>query len=145
MSAHMPFTKSVSGMCLGTSLLMMWMLGWGSLAQAQHMGGPGAIPGRPGGIDRPGGQGRGWSPPGFVRAPDRDMSEGLRSDAPPRFQRVVSLDDAVSMVQTRFKATAVKTETITDEGQLVYRIRLLSADRSRVWTVSVDARSGQVN
>ncbi len=57
----------------------------------------------------------------------------------------MSLDDAVSMVQGRFNARAVKTEAVSDAGQLVYRIRLLSADRSRVWTVSVDARSGRIN
>jgi uncharacterized membrane protein YkoI len=49
------------------------------------------------------------------------------------------------MVQSRFNATAVKTDTVTEAGQLVYRIRLLSADRSRVWTVRVDARTGRIN
>ncbi len=57
----------------------------------------------------------------------------------------VPLSSAVSMVQERFNATAVKTDTVMEAGQLVYRIRLLSADRSRVWTVSVDARTGRIN
>lgn len=60
-------------------------------------------------------------------------------------ERVVDLNNAVSMVQERFNATAVKTDTVMEAGQLVYRIRLLSADRSRVWTVSVDARTGRIN
>ena len=56
----------------------------------------------------------------------------------------VSLNDAVAMVQQRFKATAVKTDTVQENGHVMYRIRLLSADRSRVWTVTVDAQTGQV-
>lgn len=68
------------------------------------------------------------------RAPGRDDGES----------RGLSLNDAVSMVQERFNATAVKTDTVMESGQLTYRIRLLSADKSRVWTVSVDARSGRV-
>ncbi|MGE0113960.1 MAG: PepSY domain-containing protein [Steroidobacteraceae bacterium] len=56
----------------------------------------------------------------------------------------MSLNEAVSMVQGRFNATAVKTDTVTESGQLIYRIRLLSADKSRVWTVSVDARTGRI-
>ncbi len=56
----------------------------------------------------------------------------------------VTLNDAVVMVQQRFNATAVKTDTVHDGDRVIYRIRLLSADRSRVWTVTVDAQTGQV-
>jgi len=56
----------------------------------------------------------------------------------------VSANDAVTMVQQRFNATAIKTETVRDGDRVVYRIRLVSADRSRVWTVMVDAQTGQV-
>jgi uncharacterized membrane protein YkoI len=42
-------------------------------------------------------------------------------------------------------AILVLAAQATEGGQLVYRIRLLSADRSRVWTVSVDARTGRIN
>lgn len=56
----------------------------------------------------------------------------------------VALNDAVAMVQQRFNATAIKTETVRDGDKVVYRIRLVSADRSRVWTVTVDAQTGQV-
>jgi uncharacterized membrane protein YkoI len=48
------------------------------------------------------------------------------------------------MVQSRFKATAVKTDSVTQDGQLVYRIRLMSADKSKVWTVDVDSATGQI-
>ena len=56
----------------------------------------------------------------------------------------VSLNDAVAMVQQRFNATAIKTETVRDGDKVVYRIRLISADHSRVWTVMIDAQTGQV-
>jgi uncharacterized membrane protein YkoI len=56
----------------------------------------------------------------------------------------VSLNDAVVMVQQRFHATAVKTDTVREGDRVIYRIRLVSADRSRVWTVTVDAQTGQV-
>lgn len=56
----------------------------------------------------------------------------------------VSMNDAVTMVQQRFNATAVKTETVRDGDRVIYRIRLVSADHARVWTVTVDAQTGQV-
>ncbi len=59
-------------------------------------------------------------------------------------QRPLPLNDVVSMVQSRFKATAVKTDSVTQDGQLVYRIRLMSADKSKVWTVDVDSATGQI-
>ncbi len=67
----------------------------------------------------------------------------LQADGNDRDQNV-PLHDAVSMVQQRFNATAVKTDTVVESGQTIYRIRLLSADKSRVWTVTVDARTGRV-
>lgn len=97
-------------------------------------------------------------PDHFVRPSDSDWPQSRRfprdefrdprRNPGPDYQldeRVVALSDAVSMVQSRFNATAVKTDTVTEAGQLVYRIRLLSADRSRVWTVRVDARTGRIN
>jgi uncharacterized membrane protein YkoI len=56
----------------------------------------------------------------------------------------VSLNDAVAMVQQKFNATAIKTDTVRDGDRVLYRIRLVSADKSRVWTVMVDAQTGQV-
>lgn len=55
----------------------------------------------------------------------------------------MSLDEAVAMVQTRFRARAVKAETVNEGGRRVHRIRLLN-DEGRVWTVSVDAASGRI-
>ena len=64
------------------------------------------------------------------------------SDADPQVR--VSMNDAVTMVQQRFNATAIKTDTVRDGDRVLYRIRLVSADHSRVWTVTVDAQTGQV-
>jgi len=145
-------------------------LGWGTQASADRPDGPGfdgrgergndrgsERSGRPDfrngefGRDRPS---REFAPDHFVRPADGDWPSGRRFPreelrTPGREyeldERVVALSDAVSMVQSRFNATAVKTDTVTEGGQLVYRIRLLSADRSRVWTVTVDARTGRIN
>jgi len=56
----------------------------------------------------------------------------------------VSMNDAIAMVQQRFNATAIKTDTVRDGDRVLYRIRLVSNDRSRVWTVTVNAQTGQV-
>jgi uncharacterized membrane protein YkoI len=53
----------------------------------------------------------------------------------------VSLDQAVEMAQRRFRAKAVKAETVQSGGKMVHQIRLLSAE-GKVWTVRVDAESG---
>jgi uncharacterized membrane protein YkoI len=63
--------------------------------------------------------------------------------ARPLDDRGVSLDEAVAMVQRRFDAKVVKAETVSQRGRRVHRIRLLSAD-GRVWTVSVDAETGEI-
>jgi uncharacterized membrane protein YkoI len=56
----------------------------------------------------------------------------------------ISLDQAVSMVEKRFKARVVKTETRHEGDRKVYVLRLLN-DAGRVWTVKVDAASGSVS
>jgi uncharacterized membrane protein YkoI len=56
----------------------------------------------------------------------------------------VSLDQAVAMVQGRFHAKAVKAETAYEDGRPVHYIRLVSADKSRVWTVRVDGATGRI-
>ena len=56
----------------------------------------------------------------------------------------VSLDQAVSMVEKRFKARVVKAETRNEGNRKVYVLRLLN-DAGRVWTVKVDAASGSVS
>lgn len=55
----------------------------------------------------------------------------------------ISLDQAVEMAQARFRAKAVKAETVNSGGRRVHQIRLLSSD-GKVWTVRVDAQTGNM-
>ncbi|MBB6092186.1 putative membrane protein YkoI [Povalibacter uvarum] len=55
----------------------------------------------------------------------------------------VSLDQAVNMAESRYRAKAVKTQQSVSGDRVVYHIRLLSGD-GRVWTVQVDAQTGQM-
>jgi len=55
----------------------------------------------------------------------------------------VSMDEAVKMVEQRFRARVVKAETQRDGERTVYVLRLLN-DSGRVWTVHVDATSGTI-
>jgi peptidase YpeB-like protein len=55
----------------------------------------------------------------------------------------ISLDQAVEMAQARYRAKAVKAETVNNGGRRVHQIRLLSPD-GKVWTVRVDAQSGNM-
>jgi len=138
---------TVLSLAVGTSAFAQGPVGPGQ-------GGRGNPQGAPGGFGGPSRPSREFVPPDrFVSSPGSEWP-GRRapreeSSDPGRDyeldERVVALSDAVSMVQSRFNATAVKTDTVKEAGQLVYRIRLLSADKSRVWTVSVDARTGRIN
>jgi uncharacterized membrane protein YkoI len=55
----------------------------------------------------------------------------------------VSLDEAARMAESRFDAKAVKAETVRDGDRRVHQIRLLNA-QGKVWTVRVDAQTGQM-
>jgi uncharacterized membrane protein YkoI len=55
----------------------------------------------------------------------------------------VSVDQAVRMVEQRFHARVVKTQTQQDNGHTVYVMRLLN-ESGKVWTVRVDAASGSL-
>jgi uncharacterized membrane protein YkoI len=56
----------------------------------------------------------------------------------------MSLDEAVDRAQKRYKARVVRAETSESGGRIVYVLRLLSEEDGRVWTVRVDAQSGQM-
>src|SRR5687767_13888469 len=56
----------------------------------------------------------------------------------------ISLDQAVSLVERRFKARVVRTEVRNEGDRKVYVLRLLN-DAGRVWTVRVDATTGSIN
>ncbi len=55
----------------------------------------------------------------------------------------VSMDQAVKMVEQRYRARVVKAEAQKDNGRTVYVLRLLN-DSGKVWTVRVDAADGSV-
>jgi hypothetical protein len=55
----------------------------------------------------------------------------------------ISLGQAVAMVQARYGAKVMRAETVNEGDRVVHYIRLMSADRARVWTVRVDAATGQ--
>lgn len=55
----------------------------------------------------------------------------------------MSMDQAVKMVEARFKARVVRADTRRRGGQVIYVMRLLDRN-GRVFTVRVDASSGTV-
>jgi uncharacterized membrane protein YkoI len=67
----------------------------------------------------------------------------MRAEQPLVASAGVSMDQAVRMVEQRFHARVVKTQTEQDNGRTVYVMRLLD-DSGKVWTVRVDATSGSV-
>jgi uncharacterized membrane protein YkoI len=56
----------------------------------------------------------------------------------------LSLDQAIEMVERRFKARVVRPGVEEADGRRVYVLRLLS-EEGRVWTVRVDAQTGAVD
>lgn len=74
-------------------------------------------------------------------------AQGL-SDRRPRREAAIepgsySLDDAVELAQSRYRAKAVKAETVDERGRRVHYIRLLNS-QGRVWTVRIDAETGRM-
>jgi hypothetical protein len=65
--------------------------------------------------------------------------------SPPTLRQAggVSLDQAIAIVQAKYNARVMRANTVEEDGRLVHYIRLMSADRSRVWTVRVDAATGR--
>lgn len=55
----------------------------------------------------------------------------------------ISLDEAVQMAQSRYRAKAVRAETVNNGGRRVHQIRLLSPE-GKVWMVRVDAETGSM-
>jgi len=55
----------------------------------------------------------------------------------------MSLEQAVAMAQAKYGAKVMRANTVVEDGRVVHYIRLISADRSRVWTVRVDAATGK--
>jgi uncharacterized membrane protein YkoI len=55
----------------------------------------------------------------------------------------LSLDQAISQVQSKYGARVMRANTVEEDGRKVHYIRLMTPDRSRVWTVRVDAATGR--
>lgn len=55
----------------------------------------------------------------------------------------LTLDQAIDMAERRFHARVVRAGMDEVDGRRVYVLRMLS-EQGRVWTVRVDAESGQV-
>ena len=53
------------------------------------------------------------------------------------------MEQAADMVQARYNARVVRAERQEQDGQVVYRFKLLSND-GRVFVVRVDARTGRI-
>jgi uncharacterized membrane protein YkoI len=64
--------------------------------------------------------------------------------SPERSAVRVSLDQAVSLVEKRYKAKVVRTDTRENDGRRMYVLRLLDNRSGRVWTVQVDATTGAI-
>ena len=81
-----------------------------------------------------------------VHAGDHETTTPRPGDARPIVlaDSGMSLDQAVSMVEKRFNARVVRTETRNEGNRKIYVLRLLN-DAGRVWTVRVDAASGSVS
>jgi uncharacterized membrane protein YkoI len=54
----------------------------------------------------------------------------------------MSLDRAVRLAESRYGAKAVKATTVSNGDRLVHQIRLIRD--GKVWTVNVDAQSGDM-
>lgn len=61
----------------------------------------------------------------------------------PRAVAGLTLDQAVSMAERRYRARVVRTEVTEQRGARTYVLRLLS-EEGRVWTVRVDAATGNM-
>jgi len=81
-----------------------------------------------------------WVP---MVCPPAASAQGLVERRPRGEHRIetkgVSLDRAVELAQSRYRAKAIKAETVGE----IHQIRLLNA-QGRVWTVRVDARTGRM-
>ena len=83
---------------------------------------------------------------GTAGAQSRSMQqvhEAMDLGTPAVYQSGMSLGQAVATVQARYGAKSVRAATVEMNGRTVHEIRLRSADGSRVWTVHVDAATGQ--
>jgi uncharacterized membrane protein YkoI len=70
---------------------------------------------------------------------ERQQRETQRQELP---RQVISLDQAIAMAEQRYKARVVRADTTDTDGRRYHVLRLLSQE-GRVWTVRIDAATGQ--
>ena len=70
---------------------------------------------------------------------DPRQSGEKRVEAP-----AISMDRAVQMAERQYNARAVRAEPVTSGNRTYYQIRLLNSE-GKVWTVRVDAMTGQMH
>ena len=54
----------------------------------------------------------------------------------------MSLDRAVRLAESRYGAKAIKATTVSNGDRLIHQIRLIRD--GKVWTVNVDAQTGEI-
>ena len=84
-----------------------------------------------------------WLPPVGAALPAASAAAGEPAGPAVVASATVSMDQAVKMVEQRYRARVVKAETQKENGRTVYVLRLLN-DSGKVWTVRVDASDGSV-
>ncbi len=78
-----------------------------------------------------------------LAAGPEDTQAGPGEGNTPAVRRSLSLDQAVRLVEQRYRGRVVRADTERDEGRTLYVMRVLD-DGGHVWSVRVDADSGAV-
>jgi uncharacterized membrane protein YkoI len=85
--------------------------------------------------------------PAIVLGAALAAAAGVAPDEPRAWvlaQAAMSLERAVQIAETRFKARVVRADTQREGGHVVYRLRMLSPD-GRVFSVRIDAQTGNAS
>ena len=88
-----------------------------------------------------------FAPVSQAHSTPRQASGGTNAVEPTQvfaaFQDGISLDEAVSRAEQRYRARVVRTDVQDEDGRKVYVLKLLSED-GRVFTVRIDAATGRM-
>ncbi len=89
----------------------------------------------------------GFAPLGQAHSTPGQALGGTSAVEPPAlfstFRDAISLDEAVSRAEQRYRARVVRTDVQDEDGRKVYVLKLLSED-GRVFTVRIDAATGRM-
>lgn len=73
-----------------------------------------------------------------------DAGRGVAGETPAASRPVISKDAAVAMVREHTGGKVVRADRRTDDGRVVYRVRVVTAD-GRVREYRVDATTGEMH